>query len=464
MKKLQHFLARVSGVQSESLEQMSPDMIRQRSIMGGAMIMSVLMISLGFMFGITTGAGVAVGIPAGIIIAIFLLWLEQYLIVSLDQKKKKTVGNLLFAVGIRVLLMVPLSIISSTALQMHFYSTEIENQITQNRLEADQETRLDMSMRIDSLNQVKTNLNEELVMAHNDFQAQIEDKQSEISKFVQRVQEKEDKLVLEIEGKLKRSAGYGDAAKAKEGQIQADKDRIAEMQAELETFKTSGTAFEAFQEKERYVNESIAFIDVQIEDLQVLKSELLDLNQEMATLGFQDQYLALAMIKEDGKSGFFMGVLFFLFLTFELAPILLKLSHGLKPTDYEKLLHDIMDRDAAEQKKQHLNSMNDINAENHEIAERAEKLAYDRLEVSQKAELEIQEAQNHFEKEKLELEAAKINDIDNHVFKQVEAKAKLDQKYKEAFGRMPDEVKDGIFTELTKNIQAFSKKQLKKIS
>lgn len=336
-------LAKISGMNSDIIESgINKSIILNRAAIGALLLVSTTLVAAGIANFIRIPFPDSTVIPLIVFIAVAIgfFWFDLSFICSIDQMRDKSARKLVTAFGIRLMILLPFSILSSNGILLRIYDQEIKNQITFNRLENDRETRKEVAKQIDSLNLVKSNINTSFTEAFGSFETSMSTKEALILEKKSRLQKKSDLLVQEIEGKLKRPAGYGDAAKAKEAQIALEKLELEKLEKELFDEKMNGSGKKVLDQKEAQLKSELSIIDNLIAELDGVKKEQLNTNKETATLGFQDQFLALQQIRNDGKSSFIMNVLLLALIFFELIPLLVKLFQAMNgTTEYERMLH-----------------------------------------------------------------------------------------------------------------------------
>lgn len=314
-----------------------PTSVREKRAAFGYVMFIVIYVSSALALNVWTDIlGSALkGLFVGVTWFLLLSGIDRAIMVFMDHDPIRTMEKRVTIMVVRLFLVLGISYVNATIIQMKIFDPEIKEVIAQKTYGNIQHVRDSIAPLVETY-ETEIAENELAIMKkQSEYQSWVEKNQTEQIAFRDSIRHREDLYVKEIEGLVgSGKKGDGPAAKAKRESILQDSIRLASMKEEFEQNKQTSPQWNAILLATSHRDTRNAELNRQIAKLQDVENAQITKIAAIKDDGFSHRYEALQIV---AKRSFFVYAWLLLFIVIEALPIILKMMMG--KDVYEEAIH-----------------------------------------------------------------------------------------------------------------------------
>jgi len=309
--------------------------VGKKSAIGLTMLFTITVSALAAAYAGTLFLNPEHGWAFGLLWAGVILSIDRAIIVFMDVKHAKNInegnGNGLLAtvatVTGRLAIILCMSYLTSTAVEMLIFESEIEGVVASKRQTLVDKIRTEADSTRAAIALEKVDVAEEVAKVREKHQVYVGQYDARIDSLQASIQHRQDELQLEIQGRVgSGKKGLGPAAQAIYRNIMADSVAMAGLRAERKAMLESSVTQAALSSAEDFATLRIEELDRKLESVDRNEKSELDQVETVVSKGFKDRYLALQSLWDE--SPLLMWAVFLMLMFIESMPILMKLFSG----------------------------------------------------------------------------------------------------------------------------------------
>lgn len=309
--------------------------VGKKSAIGLTMLFTITVSALAAAYAGTLFLSPEHGWAFGLLWAGVILSIDRAIIVFMDVKHAKNInegnGNGLLAtvatVTGRLAIILCMSYLTSTAVEMLLFESEIEGVVASKRQTLVDKIHTEADSTRAAIALEKVGVAEEVAKVREKHQAYVGQYDARIDSLQASIQHRQDELQLEIQGRVgSGKKGLGPAAQAIYRNIMADSVAMAGLRAERKAMLESSVTQAALSSAEDFATLRIEELDRKLEAVDRNEKSELDQVETVVSKGFKDRYLALQSLWDE--SPLLMWAVFLMLMFIESMPILMKLFSG----------------------------------------------------------------------------------------------------------------------------------------
>lgn len=309
--------------------------VGKKSAIGLTMLFTITVSALAAAYAGTLFLSPEHGWAFGLLWAGVILSIDRAIIVFMDVKHAKNInegnGNGLLAtvatVTGRLAIILCMSYLTSTAVEMLLFESEIEGVVASKRQTLVDKIHTEADSTRAAIALEKVGVAEEVAKVREKHQAYVGQYDARIDSLQASIQHRQDELQLEIQGRVgSGKKGLGPAAQAIYRNIMADSVAMAGLRAERKAMLESSVTQAALSSAEDFATLRIEELDRKLEAVDRNEKSELDQVETVVSKGFKDRYLALQSLLDE--SPILMWAVFLMLMFIESLPVLMKLWSG----------------------------------------------------------------------------------------------------------------------------------------
>ncbi len=309
--------------------------VGKKSAIGLTMLFTITVSALAAAYAGTLFLSPEHGWAFGLLWAGVILSIDRAIIVFMDVKHAKNIneqnGNGLLAnvatVTGRIAIILCMSYLTSTAVEMLIFESEIEGVVASKRQTLVDKIHAEADSTRAAIALEKVGIAEEVARVRENHQTYVGQYDARIDSLQASIQHRQDELQLEIQGRVgSGKKGLGPAAQAIYRNIMADSVAMAGLRAERKAMLESSVTQAALSSAEGFATLRIEELDRKLEAVDRNEKSELDQVETVVSKGFKDRYLALQSLWDE--SPLLMWAVFLMLMFIESMPILMKLFSG----------------------------------------------------------------------------------------------------------------------------------------
>lgn len=268
----------------------------------------------------------AAGVLIAVVWFVLITALDRMIMTIMDHEKEKGGWKRYTIISVRILMVLGISYVNATIIQMMIFRPEIEQVIAEHR-NADLQHVIDSITPVIDQFEADKAANDQLVIdAETSYQTWYANQTQAIRAQRDSLRMREDLWAKEIEGIVgSGKKGYGPAAKAKRELITQDSLRLAAMEAEFAASTITTPEYQAIATAQKLRDSRNAVIDRDIAKTKLFEARELKRVEAQKIDGFSDRYDALHVVA--GRN-VFVYAWFLLFILIEALTIIVKMMMG----------------------------------------------------------------------------------------------------------------------------------------
>ncbi|MBP6925675.1 MAG: DUF4407 domain-containing protein [Candidatus Pacebacteria bacterium] len=325
----------VAGSDLTVIRSLNTAELNKKAAIGLVMVMAITLSAISAGYAATIFLSDKLMVPCALLWGAIVFSIDRALIVFLEAKKAHDInmGNghdakaVMGTVAGRVLLILVMSFLTSTAVEMKIFEKEISSVITVKRNYEEAAIAAESDSLRSAVELERSAISNAVAQKANEHGGYIAGLDQQIADMEQSIKERRSKLEEEIAGRVGSGlAGRGPAAQAVENNIKADSLALIEKRVQRNELAASSMTLQGLETARASAEKRFAELDQRLLSIDEAESRAYAQVEQIVSDGFEERFDALHELY--WRQPLLMVVVFLMLMAIESMPLLMKLFSG----------------------------------------------------------------------------------------------------------------------------------------